>query len=914
VAALLGALGNLQPTIIGLNCSTGPQEMREHIARLRESWDGAISMLPNAGMPVNVDDKAVYTMEPEPFAQALLGCVQELGVGVVGGCCGTSPDHIAALARALKGVKVSTVSRRSSCYLATGIGGVDLEQLQRPVIIGERLNAQGSRKTKELILQNNLDELANLAHEQVAQKSSVLDLCVAINERDDEPQTMLTLARYLSERLSVPFCIDSTDVHVFEQVLPELPAAALINSINLEHGAERARTILSLARRFGCPVVALTIDDSGMAQTLERKLELAKKLYELAVKEFGLPAHWLYIDPLVFTLATGAREGADAASISIEALRAIKKHCPGVRTVMGVSNVSFGLAPPARRVLNNLMLHHAVAAGLDGAIYNPAHLDKVEEYAPALRELGEDVLFNRREDALERFVALFEQPQEQLKAKKGGSARGGAPAPAVSPEEALQQKILLRQRSGLEELLATLLTTHSATAILNELLLPAMATVGEKMARGEMILPFVLQAAEIMQQAVTILQPHLAAGAGSAKGTIVMATVYGDVHDIGKNLVGSIVRNQGYTVIDLGKQVAVETIVEAVRHHQPAAVGLSALLVTTSKQMQLCVQRFHELGIAVPVIIGGAAVNQAFAERVGQIDKDTRYAGGVYYARDAFDALKVLEGRAEQPLRVEATVGDESAEAAPIEHGGRIEPPFYGTGEVLSWQGAALVESLDKERLFKGYWRGGALSPQDYERERLEQFEPIFERIVGELVLGDCIQPRALYAFFPAIVADTELILLEPGDFCTELVSFECPRIARKGNRSIADYVSPEGDVVAIQMVTLGDGLGSYLAQLARENRQSDAFFAHGLASMVTEALAEKVTREIRRSLYLSDQMGRRYSFGYPGMPSVDHQWRLFELLSIEERLGVELSEGFQMQPEFSTMGIYIHHPDAQYM
>ena len=644
INAFLGAVQAMGADIIGLNCSTGPDEMTPWIDKLLNLSTLPVVMMPNAGLPVNVDGKAVYKMTPDEFAKKVCAFVEQKGVSVVGGCCGTSPDHIRALADSLKGVKVAQKQKRC-CFLSTTVSGLDLEKLPRPIIIGERLNTQGSKKTKEHVLNRNFDELYQIAKEQIDRNSSLIDICVAANELDvSEAEMMVDVVKFLRDRVNVPFCIDTTEPAVMEAALRHSPGSVLINSINLEHGGEKARKILQMASDFGCPVIALTIDDKGMAATADRKLEVARALIKLACDEYGLPQHFVYIDPLVFTLATGDVNTANAALESLEALRRIKKEFPNVRTAMGVSNVSFGLKPSARRVLNNLMLHHSVLAGLDGAIFNPMHVDDVNKYDTKIRELGEDLLFNRREDSLHRLVDFFENEAKSSSTKNKNIVDTGLDSKEnLSAEKQLHDAVINRDKRNLQETIDALLKDKSATDILNTILLPAMSEVGEKMAAGEMILPFVLQAAEVMKEAVSILEPHLKKEGGDvAKGKMIIATVYGDVHDIGKNLVASILRNQGFEVIDLGKQVSIDTIVDAVNREKPDAVGLSALLVTTSRQMGECVKEFNRLGMNVPIIIGGAAVNKEFASKISVLDDNSTYASGVYYARDAFDTSKIL--------------------------------------------------------------------------------------------------------------------------------------------------------------------------------------------------------------------------------------------------------------------------------
>jgi 5-methyltetrahydrofolate--homocysteine methyltransferase len=641
IHAFLGAVGNMHPDIMGLNCSTGPQQMKPHIETLLQVSPFPVSMIPNAGMPENREGHAHYCMGPEEFARLMAPMVHELGVAVVGGCCGTTPAHIRSLTDALKGRGVARKEDSSTpVYMGTGISGLDLARAQRPFIIGERCNTQGSKKTKRLVLERNWNEVARLAQQQIEAGATLLDISTALSERNDEQETMVTAVRYLSERVTRPFCVDSTDPAVIEAAVKAYPGACLINSINCEHDCANARRVLTIAAKLGCAVIGLTIDDNGMAKTLEHKMACVQRLRDLVCDEFGMPERFLYIDPLIFTLATGEKESADAARVSFEALTRIKRDYPGIRVLMGVSNVSYGLMPAARRVLNNVVLHRAAQHGLDAAIFNPHHVDDVETYAQGHVSAADDLVFNRREDALDRFIALF---QDVSSTEADGAAVDAQPQKDKPAETRLYERVLQRDPSGLEENIEECLASRPARQVLNEVLLPAMAEVGRRMDRGEMILPFVLQAAEVMKKAVGLLEPHMQAGEHTAIGTIVLATVYGDIHDIGKNLVASIIKNQGYNVVDLGKSVALDDIIEAAQTHKPDAIGLSALLITTSQQMAECVKKLAAHGLDIPVIIGGAAVNTSFAERIAVIDTNVHYTGGVYYAKDAFEALRVLE-------------------------------------------------------------------------------------------------------------------------------------------------------------------------------------------------------------------------------------------------------------------------------
>ena len=938
--SFLGAVSNLSPVAIGFNCGVGPNEMGPHIIDLLKRSHYPIAMMPNAGMPENVDGKALYKMGADEFAEAVVPLVASHGLAIVGGCCGTTPAHIRALSRALEGKRPARRPVSLRTYVSTGISGTDLEALSKPIIIGERLNAQGSKKTKELVLAHNFDELYQIALLQGQRGSALIDLCLAVNERDLEKEMMAELVAFLAQRVSVPFCLDSTEHEVFEHALKACPGSVLINSINFEHKGGKARALLALARDFGCPVIALTIDDEGMAKTIAKKLELTRRIRDLACGEFGLPEHFIYVDPLTFTLATGDPESADAARISIEAVFRIKDEMPRVRTVLGVSNVSYGLAPASRIVLNNLMLHHAAKAGLDAAIFNPLHIDAVETYPVDLRLRAENLLFNRTKSALADFVGYFETASDAQTAAHSGQGVGSG---TQTDAQQLRGKIVQRDRRGLRELIETILKSESADNVLNAILLPAMEEVGKKMARGEMILPFVLQAAEVMKESLEVLGPFLRKNQTKNRGAIILATVYGDVHDIGKNvvigviegdthdigknLVGSILKNQGFEIVDLGKQVPLEKIIETVERLRPDAVGLSALLVMTSREMRRCVEEFDRRAFSIPIIIGGAAVNQAFAERTARIDGARNYAGGVFYAKDAFEATRIMDDLKknkgvphERPLPETTPVAQEKVQHAievppQLEYGELLVPHFYGTSEILRWETQTLFDAFDTSRLFKGYWGGGNLSAEDFAKSADQEFSPAFERLKNEIMIDTLIEARGMYGFFPVYTKDDTLFLLAPGDFHTEIASFHFPRVEKKQNRSLADFFRPESDIIGVQVVTIGKGVGERSRRyISEENSYKMGYYLNGIGNYLTEKLADRVTAEIRRGLFIDRDQGKRYSFGYPGLPGVEEQVKLFEIMAVEERLGITLTPGFQMEPEHSTMALFVHHPGARYL
>src|SRR4051794_3827538 len=650
IASALTTLEALPVDVIGLNCSTGPEHMREPIRYLTSHAARPISCIPNAGLPLNTGTgDAVYPLEPEPMAKMLGEFVSEFGVRIVGGCCGTRPEHLQAIVervrldagrgtrdegRGMRDAGRGTVPRVSSAMRAT-----ELKQDPPPLLIGERVNSQGSRKVKRLLLADDYEGIVDVAREQVDSGAHVLDVCVALTERADEAEQMSKVVKLLSMSVETPIMVDSTEANVIEAALEHIPGRAIINSINMENGRKRIDTVVPLAKKHGAALVALTIDEIGMAKTRDRKLEIAKKIYDIVVGEYGMQAGDLIYDDLTFTLATGDPEMADSAVETIEGIRLIKRELPGVFTSLGVSNVSFGLAPEARAVVNSVFLHHCVEAGLDMAIVNPAHVKPYAEIDAADRALADDLIFNRRPDALQRVI-------EGLGTRDAGRGTAAAvedPTADMSADQRVHYMVVHRKKDGIEDALDAADVRTEPVRVLNEVLLPAMKEVGDKFGAGELILPFVLQSAEVMKRAVKHLEQFLEKAEGYTKGRVVLATVYGDVHDIGKSLVNTILSNNGYTVYDLGKQVPVNTIIEKTIEVDADAIGLSALLVSTSKQMPLCVQELHKRGMDIPVLIGGAAINRRFGRRALFVDGEHPYEPGVFYCKDAFEGLETMD-------------------------------------------------------------------------------------------------------------------------------------------------------------------------------------------------------------------------------------------------------------------------------
>jgi len=631
--------------------------MREPLRYLTENTALPVSCIPNAGLPLNVDGQAVYPLEPKPFAQTLAEYAEKFGVRVLGGCCGTTPDHLKELVHTVRDMHPVLHTGSLLPRLSSALTAQPMQQQPGPFFIAERMNTQGSRAFKKMVLDNDFDSILTLAQQQVESGAHGLDLCVALTERSDEEATMVRLIKTISPSIRLPLVIDSTEPDVIEAALKTAPGRCLINSTHLEGGRVKADRIFGLAKKYNAAVICLTIDEQGMAKTASRKLEVARRIYEIAVNEFGLHPQDLVFDALTFTLATGDPEFSRSAIETLEGIRLIKAALPGVLTSLGVSNVSFGLQPNARAVINSVMLHHAVEAGLDMAIVNPATITPYTEISAGQRSLVEDLIFNRKPDALQVLIEHF-QSSGTGETKKDSQKEA---LQQMTPAGRLHWKIVHRYREEIESDIDLLLDegdplrskNEKAVEALNTVLLPAMKEVGDKFGSGELILPFVLQSAEVMKKAVSHLETYLDRQEGASKGTLVLATVYGDVHDIGKNLVKTILSNNGYNVIDLGKQVPADIIISQAVETGADAIGLSALLVSTSKQMPLIVNELHRRGLNIPVLIGGAAINRRFGRRILHTEDGGIYEPGVFYCKDAFEGLATMDALSGEESRRE---------------------------------------------------------------------------------------------------------------------------------------------------------------------------------------------------------------------------------------------------------------------
>lgn len=950
IAAVLAILEGMDIDTIGMNCSTGPDYMREPLRFLGEQSTLPVSCIPNAGLPLNVDGQAVYPLEPKPFAETMAEYVDKYNVNIVGGCCGTTPEHIKMLVELVRGRTPKPRSTTSIPRLASATQAVNMQQEPPPFLVGERLNTQGSAKFKKMILGEDFESILQVASQQLESGAHGLDLCVALTERADEAFLMQRAIKTLAPSTRAPLVFDSTEPDVLEKALQTAPGRSLINSVNLEAGRAKAERIFSMARKYNAAVIALTIDEQGMAKTAERKVEVARRIHDMAVDEFGLRPQDLVFDALTFTLATGDAEFSNSAIDTLEGIRRIKKELPGVLTSLGVSNLSFGLSPAARAVLNSVFLNHAVQYGLDMALVNPAHITPYAEISEDDRQLAEDLIFNRRPDALQRLIERFEGSEGT---KVGKESAQQAALQSMTPEERLHFRILHRNRENVEkdidevilrEPVDPSLNGHSrherAVDLLNTVLLPAMKEVGDKFGAGELILPFVLQSAEVMKKAVAHLETYLEKKEGVSKGTMVLATVYGDVHDIGKNLVKTILSNNGYQVIDLGKQVPAETIISKAVEVQADAIGLSALLVSTSKQMPLIINELQRRGLKIPVLIGGAAINRRFGRRILMTDQNTVYEPGVFYCKDAFEGLSTIDAlmngdervklvekiRRESDMELGRAVGTAAASTGPRQRSdvqpapSLPTPPAWGPRIVRQMPLELVFKHLPINELFRLSW--GAKNTHGEEWRKLEvEYQQRLDRMTRQAITEGWLKPQAVYGYWPCQSDGDDLILYVPESIGTgqpkELLRFQFPRQMSGEYLCLADYFatreSGKIDVVALQVVTVGQEATERFERMQSAGDYSEAYFSHGLSVQTAEATADYLHNHIRRELGLEPEQGKRYSWGYPAIPELEDHQKVFQLLPAEQELGMSLTSAYQLVPEQSTAAIIVHHPDAKY-
>ena len=825
--------------------------------------------------------------------------------------------------------------------VSSSIKSVDLKQEVGPLIIGERLNTQGSRKAKQLVLNDDFDGLVDLARNQVEDGAHCIDVCVATTERSDEKEFILKLVKSLSLEIDAPLVIDSTDPEVIESAIEQIPGKPIINSINLEGDGSRFKALAPLMAKYGIPAIALCIGPDGMAKTPAQKVETAELLYESG-KKYGLRAEQFIFDVLTFTLATGEDEFLDAGKNTLEGIKLVKERFPNSFTTLGLSNISFGLVPQARRILNSVFLYHAVQAGLDSAIVNAREITPYTEINEKEKKLVEDLIFNKSPNALSELISHFENASQDssVKAKKidvdpswpAGQRsnfriinrlKDGIENDVVSAiAEKLPEKNILVDTDGVLSINATKEVTHQgAIQTLNEDLLPAMKIVGDKFGSGELILPFVLKSAECMKASVKELEKYLLKEEGTSKGTLVLGTVYGDVHDIGKNLVKTIFENNGYTVHDLGKQVPLQKFVEKINEVKPDAVGLSALLVSTSKQMQFFVEHARKTDVNIPVLCGGAAINSNYINRIAK--QDGIYESGIFYCGTMFDGLKTMDKLvSEEKDDFVSSWKDKlskwqenkikQVDSENLPHSGikPVSPPTPSKlNEVVRLKSEdfdlnEIWNHLNKKSLFKLSWgiRGNSKTDTIDDPEKL--LDEWKKRVIDE----NLFEPQAVYGYFSCHNRDDKLVVDGPDG---QDIIFDFPRSSKTKHLCLTDYFG-ENDVVAFQSVTVGTKTAELIEKWDKEDKYTDSYYLHGLAVETAEAMAEWINKKIKTELGLSDKGGLRYSWGYPSCPDTTQQHLVWKLIH-GEKSGMELTESGQIIPEQSTAAIVVHHPEAEY-
>ncbi|CAA7614978.1 Methionine synthase [Candidatus Terasakiella magnetica] len=954
IAAAATVVHSLDVPLMGLNCAAGPQEMGEHFKWLIENWPGLVSIQPNAGLPELVDGQTRYPLLPDELAIWHERFVAA-GANLLGGCCGTTPPHIAAtdamLHRIGNGHRPAPVKRSVHWVpsVASLYSQVPLKQENAFLAIGERCNANGSKKFRDLQAAEDWDGITAMAREQVKEGSHTLDICTAFVGRN-EVRDMSEVMTRLRGSVTAPLVVDSTELPVLAAALKLYGGKAILNSINFENGEGDAADRLKLAKKFGAAVVALTIDEEGMAKDVESKMRIAHRLYDFAVNQHGLPAGDLLFDPLTFTICTGNADDRKLAVETLDSIERIAKELPECGIVLGLSNVSFGLKAAARQILNSVFLDHAVKRGMTGAIVHVSKIVPLHTLPPEEVKVAEDLIFDRRAegyDPLQAFIALFGD-------RKAAEVKKERPA---SAEERLKLRIIDGDRTGLEDDLATAMAEGwKPLDIINQLLLDGMKVVGELFGSGKMQLPFVLQSAETMKASVAWLEPYMEKADGQQKATIVLATVKGDVHDIGKNLVDIILTNNGYKVVNLGIKQPVGEIIKAAKEHKADVVGMSGLLVKSTVIMKDNLQEMTLAGLDLPVLLGGAALTRKFVEE----DCRAAYGSGrVAYARDAFDGLdlmaKVAEGgfdshisaRAANPHRPGSpsrTLGEAAQPALrPVDWDEinlrRAElhkdvpppvPPFWGAKLIEAAPVQNLIPFLNETMLYQFHWgyRKQGRSIDEFKVWAAKELKPIALDMLKRCAKEEILKPQAAYGYWQA-ASDGDSVVLFQDDGKTEATRFAFPRQAKEGGLCIADFfrpiTDPVRDVIGLQVVTMGKQASDIANQWFKADKYQDYLYLHGLSVEMAEAMAEYVHKRVRSELGFAaedaadmDKMlkqnyrGSRFSFGYPACPRVEDQKALLALLGAE-RIGVTLSEEFQLDPEQSTSAIITLHPQAKY-
>jgi 5-methyltetrahydrofolate--homocysteine methyltransferase len=969
IGAALTALEPYDVDVIGLNCATGPAEMNEAVRYLALNSTKEVSVLPNAGLPQNEGGHAVYKLTPEELAKFHKHFVVDYGVRIVGGCCGTRPEHLKAVVDAVSNVEpakrdVKPVGAASSAYTSVPL---DLEP--KPLIVAEEMNTTTRvEHFRNLVRGRKYDDILTLAKKLANEGSHMLDLCCAIVGEDEKGYISAILEK-IATRVPAPILIDSTEADVVEEALKRIPGKAIINSINLEDGEKRTSKVLPMAKRYGAAVIALTIDEDGMALTADKKVAIAKRIFDLATQKYGIRPVDIIFDALTLPISTGQEEYRSAGMETLNAVKRIKEELHEVKTVLGVSNISFGLDAYPRRVLNSVFMHEAVDNGLDMAIVNYTKIYPLYKIPQEEVDLARKLIYQDRSagDPLQIYMQHFA-------GKKGKpQAQTTAHIETLSIEDKLKYAIINGEKSvgegatkrSLDELLEQALTQYTALDLINTVLLDGMKTVGDLFGARKMQLPSVLDSAGVMKAAVAYLEPKMEKRTGAQqKGTIVLATVKGDVHDIGKNLVDIILSNNGYKVVNLGIKQPGDTIIHAAAEHSADAIGLSGLLVKSTLEMKYVIQELQRQQLDYPVICGGAALTRKYVED----DLRREYSNAVFYAEDAFAGLHVMEDLAssdgKRAARLEAgrTVKEYAKATAVDEETGPVfsersavitdspnipTPPFWGVRvhKDKDFDLREVFQYINDTALFKNQWQLKTASQEDYARLVEEKYRPIKKKLEEEVIAADLFDPKVVYGYFPAAGDGNDIVVYDPASFAAsastnaagqtsgqprELLRFTFPRQKEGRRLCISDFFARAGsgkiDVLGLSLVTIGARASVETQRLFEAGEYTRYLYLHGLSVETAEALAEFHHKKMReelgiaaedsphiRDLFHQKYRGSRYSFGYPACPNLEDQTKLFKLLDPEKNVGVRLTSGFLLEPEQSTSAIVVHHPAAKY-
>jgi 5-methyltetrahydrofolate--homocysteine methyltransferase len=948
VPAALVVLESLPVNLVGMNCATGPDLMQENIRFLGKTSSRPIAVLPNAGLPRNVGGNAVYDLTPEGLADYQEIFVKDFGVAMVGGCCGTTPKHIKELFDRVGSLAPKSRPHDFESHVSSTYTAVPLDQPgSSPLIVGERCNANGSKAFRDHLLKEDWEAIVEMGRQEVGEGAHVIDVCTAYVGRNESRDMNEVLFRF-SSQVTAPIMIDSTQIDVLEEGLKRIGGRAIINSINLEDGEDKLDKVCRLAARFGAAVIALTIDEEGMAKTADRKLEVADRIYKICTERHGIPGEAIIYDPLTFTIGSGDEDSRKAGIETLEGIRLIKEKIPRSRTILGLSNISFGLKPYPRQILNSVYLAEAIKCGLDACIVHSKKILPVHKIPEEILAITKDLIFDRRSEGYDPLFAFI----EKLQGAKGASGDEET-ADQGSIEDVLKRRIIDGRKVGIETILDEARKEYEPLQIINTILLEGMKTVGDLFGSGEMQLPFVLQSAETMKRAVGHLEQFMDKSGGPMKGCMVIGTVKGDVHDIGKNLVDIILTNNGYKVVNLGIKQPLDSFLEAAKEHSPNAIGMSGLLVKSTWVMKENLEVMSERGLSLPVICGGAALNRAYVE----VDLRQAYkTGKVYYGADAFTGLQIMDeltGHAiEKKLTVEseeprtrhgemraereARVAEKASEYVNVELPPAEfvpSPPFWGARHILSEEIdlKEIFQFINKKALFSNQWmyRRGKRSTTEFKDFIKDKVEPLFHTWCQRAMERGWLQPKVAYGYFPCNSDKNELIIYDPVDQEKEACRIRFPRQIADKRRCIADYFLPKSskrrDTVAFHVVTAGALASEKCQELFQSDQYTDYLHFYGLSVETAEALAEYWHRKVRQelgiagkegqtieSLFRQSYHGERYSFGYPACPNLEDQQYIFQLLQ-PERIGVTLSSEFQLVPEQSTSAIIVHHPEACY-